>query len=176
MIGRLILFVACLVFSTPTVSYGQQQQPSMKLTPLSCRIDPNDPERVLVDVLGTMSLQLGTDDIAGNAMSCLLEISSIPGGAGAVTEALPKAFLIVMEENPQVFFAVMSKNPATFRAWLDELPEAFTWFKNPPCLLEPRRKQLISLLEHTKMQEPGLESLKEQVIQKLLSIRCRQVQ
>lgn len=173
MIGRMILFAVCLVFSMPAVSYAQQ---SINLKPFSCRIDQNDPERVLVDVLGTMSLQLGTDDIAGDAMSCLLKLSSIPGGAGAVTEALPKAFLIVMEENPQVFFAAMSKNPAIFQAWLGELPEAFTWFKKPPCLLDPRRKQLISLLEHTKLREPTLESLKEQVTQRLLSIRCRQVQ
>lgn len=169
---RLILLLAYLVLSTATVSYGQQ--PNLK--PFSCRIDPNDPERILVDVLGTMSLQLGTDDIVGDAMSCLLKLSSIPGGAGIVTEALPKAFLIVMEENPQVFFAVMSKNPTIFREWLEGLPEAFTWFKKPPCPLGPKRQELISLLEHTKMREPRLESLKEQVIQRLLSIRCRQVQ
>jgi hypothetical protein len=138
MIRRIILFIACSVFFTPAVSHAQQ---SMNLEPFPCHIAPNNPERVLVDVLGTMSLQLGTDDIAGSAMSCLLKLSSIPGGAGPVTEALPKAFLIVMEENPQVFFTVMSKNPVTFRAWLKELPEAFTWFKNPLCLLDPRRNR-----------------------------------
>jgi hypothetical protein len=99
-----------------------------------------------------------------------------PGADGAVSEALPNAFLAVMQGNPQVFFAAMAKNPAIFQRWLDELPEAFTWFRNPPCLLEPRREQLISLLEHSKMGEPRLDSLKEQVIRKLSPIRCRQIE
>ena len=171
MIGKMILLAVCLGFAMPAVSYEQQTTNSSDV--FSCRIDPKEPERVLVDVLGTVSLQLGADDIARDAMTCLLKLW--PVADGAVAEELPSALLAVMGENPQVFFAVMSKNPAIFQTWLEKLPGAFTWFKNPPCLLEPRRKQFISLLEHTKMQSPKLRSLKEQVIRKLSSIRCQQI-
>lgn len=171
MSGRTILLAVCFVFSTPAVSYGQQTVNSENR--FSCRVDSNDSERDLVDVLGTVSLNLGADDIAKAGMTCLLKIW--PVADGALAEDLPNAFLALMGENPQVFFAVMSKNPAIFRRWLEELPEAFTWYEDPPCLLDPRRTQFISLLEHTKMESPQLESLKEQVIRKLSSIRCQQI-
>jgi hypothetical protein len=173
MIRKIVVFAWLLLsMATPAVSYGQQKE--LNVVPFPCRIDPNDPERVLVDVLGTMSLQLGTDDIAGNAMSCLLKLRPIADGI--VAEDLPTAFTAVMEQNPPVFFSFMAKNPKVFQEWLQDLPEVFTWFKNPPCLFGPKREQLISLLDHTKMREPRLESLKEQVIHKLHSIRCRQIQ
>jgi hypothetical protein len=76
---------ACLVFSTAVVAYGQQGESSKnpvqvappsttatKAVPFACRVDPKAPERVLVDVLGTLWLNLGADDTAGYAVTCLL--------------------------------------------------------------------------------------------------------
>jgi hypothetical protein len=166
------LFLTLLILASPALAHAGQT--TLHTTTYACRVDSENPEEVLVQVLGTLSLQLGTDDAATDAMTCLLKLW--PNADGVVGEDMPNALLVVMEENPEVFFTFMSKSPEIFRKWLEQLPDlSFTWYKNPPCLLEPKREQLISLLEHTKMTDPKLESLKEEVITKLKSIRCRQI-
>ena len=169
---RKIVVLAWLILSMATTAQGRQV-PALK-SQFACRVDPADPEKILVDILGRMSLQLGTADVAGGAMRCLLKLQ--PSADGILAEALPTAFTAVMEQNPPVFFSLMAKNSKVFQEWLQDLPEVFTWFKNPPCQFGPKREQLISLLEHTKIREPKIQSLEEQVIQKLDSIRCRQIQ
>ena len=169
--NKKIVVLALLVFSMTTIAQGQQT--TAPKTQFACGTDRYNSEEGLVDILGTMSLQLGTADVAGDAMRCFLKLQPIADGA--VAEDLPTAFMAVMEQNPPVFFSFMAKNPKVFQEWLQDLPEVFTWFKDPPCLFGPKREQLISLLEHTKIQKPENRSLKEKVIHKLYSIRCRQV-
>lgn len=168
-----VVVLALVAFSMATTAQGQQATASKNQ--FACRVDPADPEKILVDILGRMSLQLGTADVAGDAMSCLLKLQRIADGI--LAEDLPTAFTTVMEQNPPVFFSFMVKNPKVFQEWLQDLPEVFTWSKDPPCLFGPKREQLISLLEHTKIPESKIQSLKnqDQVIQRLYSIRCRQI-
>lgn len=70
----------------------------------------------------------------------------------------------------------MSGDAQTFHNWLQELPDlSFTWSGPPPCGLEQKRRQLISLLEHSHVEGRAATSLKGQVIKRLSSIRCRQI-
>jgi hypothetical protein len=170
---RKVAFATCLLLLLGTVAKAKTAVDKIKV---SCQLDPNDPEgdtRLLANVLGTMSLQLATDDAATDAMTCLLKLW--PTADGALAEEIPSAFLPVMEQNPRVFFSLMLRDPRLFRKWLDDLPESFTWFSDPPCPLDETREQLISILQHTQMKEAKVESAKQEVIKRLLSIRCRQV-
>lgn len=116
----------------------------------------------------------------------LLETETVPSlltlwnerrtlGAGALD--LSNAFLFVMEENPEAFFSTMAAHSDAFAEWLKELPDSsFTWFNAPPCQLDTKRKQLILILAHTEIREAKASQLKERMLARLSTIRCRQIQ
>ena len=110
-------------------------------------------------------------------MPGLLRLWNRRGTLGAGNLDLSNAFLFVMEENPEAFFSTMATQPGAFAEWIKELPDlSFTWFNAPPCQLDAKRKRLILILEHTEIREVKASQLKEQMLARLLTIRCRQIQ
>lgn len=116
----------------------------------------------------------------------LLEKETMPGllrlwgnrqALGAGNFDLSNALLFVMEENPEAFFSSMSIHQGVFAEWIKELPDlSFTWASPPPCELEAKRKQLILILEHTQVRGIKASHLKDQMLARLSTIRCRQIE
>ncbi|MFZ3201913.1 MAG: hypothetical protein ACLQMT_03895 [Candidatus Acidiferrales bacterium] len=137
----------------------------------------SDPDRV-VSLVGLVSVNLGAEDVVSKVMPCLLTLWAGPAknDGDELPGLISSGFLTIMEENPPLFFSFMSKNPQVFTEWLKQLPEnSFTWYRSPPCPLEENRKRLISLLKREPVQAAKLQLLKEQVINRLDGIRCRQI-
>jgi hypothetical protein len=136
---------------------------------------PCDPMK-LDSLIGTVSLSLGTDSVVKKGTSCIQKLWHQNRAGGDLDFYLSNAFLALMEENPPTFFVMMSNDAQTFDEWIQQLPDlSFTWSEPPPCALEDKRKQLISILEHAKIREPKAVSFKEQALRRLSSIRCRQI-
>jgi hypothetical protein len=130
----------------------------------------------LNSLVGTVSLSLGTDRVVIGATTCVLKLWHENKNRGGLDFYLSNAFLSLMGENPPAFFSVMSGEPQMFHEWLGQLQDlSFTWSEEPPCDLEVKRKQLISILQHTEMGKSKAAALKELAISKLSSIRCRQI-
>jgi hypothetical protein len=130
----------------------------------------------LDSLVGTVSLSLGNDRVAKGAMTCLLKLWHDNKNRGGLDFYLSNAFLALMEENPPTFFSMMSAEPQTFHEWLAQIQDlSFTWSEDPPCGLETKRKQLVSILRHSEIREPKASALEELAIKKLSSIRCRQI-
>lgn len=138
-----------------------------------------DPYRV-VSLVGMVSVGLGTNDVVNKVMPCLVKLWDSPAvknDGDELPSDISNAFLAIMEENPPLFFSIMSQNRQVFKEWLGQLPDnSFTWDRSPPCGLEQKREQLISLLKISDLNDPKLNSLKEQVVQRLASTRCRQIE
>lgn len=137
-----------------------------------------DPYRI-VSLVGMVSVGLGADDVVNKVMPCLLKlwIGPAKNDGDELPGDISNAFLAIMEENPALFFSFMVKNPEVFKEWLEQLPDnSFTWERSPPCQLDRKRQQLISLLRYSNMHDVKLDSLKEQVIGRLSSFRCRQIE
>jgi hypothetical protein len=129
-------------------------------------------------LVGGVSLSLGIDRGVTTAMSCFLKLWREDQGGGTKS-VLSNAFLSVMEQNPQRFFSIMSDEPKAFGEWMD--PErlqgrSFSWPFDPPCGLETKRKQLISILRQATISGNRESELKNTVIGRLSAIRCLQLQ
>jgi hypothetical protein len=126
-------------------------------------------------LVGVVAMSLGVERVVAPTMTCLLKLwREDRGGTTKYYESV--AFLTMMEQNPQLFFAAMANEPKIFDEWLRELGSTtFDWPLDPPCPLETRRKQLITMLEHTNVSPGNLTTLKNAVTKKLSSIRCRQI-
>jgi hypothetical protein len=148
--------------------YGQTVTPAKDTLPC-------DPMR-LDSLVGTVSLSLGSDTVVKKAMPCLLKLWHENKNRGGLDFYLSNAFLSVMEENPSTFFSIMTGDTHTFNDWLQGLPDlSFTWSQPPPCGLEFKRKQLLSILEHSQTMGLPATKLKQSLIRKLSSFRCRQI-
>jgi len=128
-------------------------------------------------VVGGVSLSLGIDRGVTSAMSCFLKLWREDQGGGTKS-VVSNAFLSVMEQNPQRFFSIMVNEPKIAAEWLDHdrlQGRSFSWPFDPPCGLETKRKQLISILQHTTITGAKESALKNMVIAKLSTIRCLQL-
>jgi len=149
-------------------SYGQG--PSTSQDALPCDLLKLD------SLVGTVSLSLGSDTVVRKAMPCLLSLWQQHKNLGSGQFYVSNAFLAVMQENPTVFFSVMANEGRIFSEWLDELQDlSFTWSFPPPCGKEAKRQRLISLLQHHPIQDSTASALKNRIISKLSTIRCRQI-
>ena len=156
--------IALVVISASFDCYGQGRSAS------SCDLLKLD------SLIGTVSLSLGSDIIVGKTMPCLLSLWRENKNRGSGGFYISNAFLSVMEENPPAFFSIMLKEPETFSEWMGGLQDlSFTWSGPPPCGLEAKRKQLISILQHSQIGDSKAAALKDAVIIKLSSIHCRQI-
>jgi hypothetical protein len=136
---------------------------------------PCDPVK-LDSLVGTVSLSLGNDRVTKGAMTCLLKLWHENKNRGGLDFYVSNAFLSLMEENPPVFFSVMSGESQTLHEWLEQLPDlSFTWSEDPPCGLEAKRRQLVSILQHSEIKDSKASMLKAATIKRLSSIRCRQI-
>lgn len=136
---------------------------------------PCDPLK-LDSLVGTVALSLGSDSVVRRAMPCLLKLWHENRNRGGLDFYLSNAFLSLMEDNPSTFFSLMSGEPETFHEWLQQLPDlSFTWSEPPPCGLEEKRRQLVSILQHSQIREPKALSLRDLALKRLYSIRCRQI-
>jgi len=126
-------------------------------------------------MVGTVAISLGIERVVTPTMACLLRLwREDQGGTTRFYES--SAFLAIMDQNPQLFFSAMAKEPKIFDEWLKRLPDdSFSWPFDPPCGLETRRMQLISMLQRTEVKEGNLRALKNAVINQLSLIRCRQI-
>ncbi len=129
----------------------------------------------LDSLIGTVSLSLGSDTAVKSVMPCLLRLWHENKNLGAVNFYVSNALLSVMEQNPHAFFSAMAGEARIFHEWLNEQDLSFTWSDDPPCGLEGKRKQLISILQHSRIAESNASAFKELAINKLSSIRCRQI-
>jgi len=110
-------------------------------------------------------------------MTCLTKLWRENKSGGGLDFYISNAFLSLMEENPPIFFSVMSGEPQMFHEWLGQLQDlSFTWSDEPPCGLEVKRKQLVSILQHTEISQSKGAALKDQAVKKLSSTRCRQIE
>lgn len=167
---RKVVLSICLgiALSYAAIGYGQSTPPPKDAT--SCAPSTLD------SLVGTVSLSLGTDAAVKKAMPCLITLWQRSRSGGGLGLYVSNAFLSVMQENPNAFFLVMSREPRVFEEWVNGLPDlSFTWSGPPPCGLEQKRKQLISLLEHSQLHEAKASLLKQQVTRRLSSIQCRQI-
>jgi hypothetical protein len=120
-------------------------------------------------------MSLGIERVVIPTMTCLLKLWREEQG-GTTRHYESSAFLAVMDQNPQLFFASMAKEPKVFDEWLDGLQtDSFSWPLDPPCGLESRRKQLISMLQRAQISPVSLSLLKDAAVKRLSSIRCRQI-
>lgn len=128
-------------------------------------------------LIGRVARSLGEKSEIKAAMPRLLHWWQERGALGAANTDLSNALLFTMEENPTAFFAWMSDHPNEFQEWLKALPDdSFVWEAEPPCPLDAKREELISLLKMTHLEDPKLSQLKEQTLLTLSAIRCQQVQ
>jgi len=128
-------------------------------------------------LIGRAALSLGnTQFIETETMPGLMKLWDQRQTLGAGNLDLSNAFLFVMEENPQAFFVSMAAHPREFDDWLKELPYlSFTWYDAPPCQLETKQKQLILILQHTQIAAPDASRLKDEMLARLSTIKCRQI-
>jgi hypothetical protein len=126
-------------------------------------------------MVGTVAMSLGIERVVNPTMICFLKMwQEDQGGTTRYYES--SALLAIMDQNPQLFFESMAKEPKVFNEWLNNLEaDSFTWPLDPPCPLETRRKQLITMLEHADVSPGSLTTLKNAVTKKLSIIRCRQI-
>lgn len=127
-------------------------------------------------LVGGVAMSLGIERVVTPTMTCLLKLwREDQGGTTKYYEST--ALLAIMDQNPQLFFSAMAKEPKIFSEWLKRLPDdSFTWPFDPPCGLETRRMQLISVLQRTEVKGANLRALKNAVINQLSLIRCRQIE
>jgi hypothetical protein len=164
--GKLLISLICTALGV--AASGQSAPPSAEDACDASKIDA---------LVGTVSLSLGSDTAMKKTMPCLIDLWQRGRKGGGLDAYVSNAFLSVMEENPSIFFMTMRSHPDVFAQWLKEVPDlSFTWSGPPPCELERKRKQLISVLTHTPLHESKASSLKQQVIQKLSGTRCRQIE
>jgi hypothetical protein len=127
-------------------------------------------------LVGGVAMSLGVERVVAPTMACLLKLWREDRG-GTTKYYASTAFLAIMDQNPPLFFIAMAKEPVIFGEWLQELEaSSFTWPLDPPCPLDMRRRQLISILQHTEVAAGKPSSLKDAVVKKLSAIRCRQIQ
>jgi hypothetical protein len=133
--------------------------------------DPMQMEKLM----GTVSLSLAIERTVRPTMFCLISVWRGDQG-GSTKFYVSNAFLSIMEANPRVFFSVMAKEPQVFKEWLGGAGDlSFTWSLDPPCGLETTRRHLISVLQHSNVDAGKSSALKDEVIAKLSTIRCRQI-
>ena len=127
-------------------------------------------------MVGDVAMSLGIDRVVTPTMACLLRLWR-EEQEGTTRYYESSAFLAIMDQNPQLFFSAMPKEPKIFSEWLKRLPDdSFAWPFDPPCGLETRRMQLISVLQRTEVKGANLRALKNAVINQLSLIRCRQIE
>jgi hypothetical protein len=125
-------------------------------------------------LVGSISLSLGIDRAVTPIMSCLLNLWREDQG-GNTKSVVSNAFLSTMAQNPRTFFSIMTGEPKIFAEWLDGLePRSFVWPFDPPCQLETSRRHLILILQRSPVDTGRASSMKDTVVAKLSSIRCRQ--
>jgi hypothetical protein len=127
-------------------------------------------------MVGSVAMSLGIERVVVPTMTCLLKLwREDQGGTTKYYES--SAFLAIMDQSPQLFFASMVQEPKIFDEWLNRLQaDSFSWPFDPPCGLDARREQLIATLKRTAVSPKDVFALKNAVITKLSSIRCRQIE
>ena len=165
---RVSLFVLGILCTWVVPCRGQARDAAH--IPAVCDLDN------LASLTGMVSLSLGNHRVVDETMPCLLKLWPQLRNRGAGDFDVSNAFLTIMTENPCVFFSAMANESTIFAQWLGDLQDlSFTWADPPPCGLEAKRKQLILILEHTRLETAKTTSLKTSVVTKLSEIRCRQI-
>jgi hypothetical protein len=96
---------------------------------------------------------------------------------GSQGYTLSDIFLDLLESHPDFFFSQMSKHRESFEEWLNRLRYlSFTWHEAPPSPLPEKKKKILRLLENYKPQKKELIELKETLLNKMISIKPRQIQ
>lgn len=167
--SSLLWISTVILFGVHTISYGQENS-SVAPEKFSCDLSKLD------SLIGTVSLSLGSEKSVTDALPCLVSLWQTNRNRGAGAFYVSNALLSVMEANPKVFFSMMLNEPKVLAEWLHDLPDvSFTWSDGPPCGLEEKRKQLVILLKHVKISDRNVLAVKQKVLQRLSTIRCRQI-
>lgn len=139
----------------------------------------NGPECNLLQAdrwIGRAAIQGGTNAAVDTALPCLLTLWRDDRG-GSTKFTVSDGFLSLMAENPSEFFSLMSHEPKIFADWVSDLDNlSFTWPHEPPCQLEATRSHLLTILQRSDVPAGRPSSLKDSVVAKLMTTRCRQIQ
>lgn len=129
----------------------------------------------LETLIGTMAISLGIEPTTDRALQCIAGLWK-KRVSGSASYTLSNSLLAVMETNPKVFLLFVSKDDALLAEWLENLPNlSFTWPHDPPCDLEDKRLQLITLLAAVRMDQADAERARTRIVARLRQIRCRQI-
>jgi hypothetical protein len=125
-------------------------------------------------LVGGVMISLGDNGAVDEALACLVSLWRKNHGDG--TFLTSPALLSVMEANPREFFKQMNAHRDVFGEWLGNLQyDSFTWVHAPPCPLDEKREQLITLLSESRGVKLVNSEMKRQVLNYLSKIRCRQI-
>lgn len=165
----LLSMFAAMLLGGHAISYGQENR-SVAPERVACNL------LTLNSLIGTVSLSLGSEKAVNNAMPCLLTLWQANRNRGTGAFYVSNGLLSAMEANPRAFFSTMANEPKVLAEWLHDLPDvSFTWSEEPPCGLEEKRRQLVSLLRQTQIRDRHAFAVKQKVLQRLSTIRCRQI-